>query len=614
MTETVASTGGNAELGLVIDPTLEALSTERRPRTLTKFRDPLRIPPVLRPEGDEIVTVVQQAAWARLHSELPPTRVWTYDGHFPGPTFEVRRGQRVRVAWTNRIEGAFPVTAVDVPLPEPGEPSPSTVPGLSGGTPIKEVTELPPWTVVHLHGAVTAAGNDGWADNGSLPGEAQLCEYLNDQPAMTLWYHDHAMMITRWNVYAGLVGMYLLRDEEEDALNLPSGDQEIPLIIGDRNLDADADGGLTGELVHKTVAARAFSGPFTLVNGAIWPHLDVERRWYRFRVLNAANARTYALSLQDEFGEPVHGAVWQIGTDSGLLPTPLPVPETGLVMAPAERADLLIDFAAFAGRKLRLVNAADPAGNSEVMEFRVGRRRVPDEFRRLPAKISDSYVRLGHDDPGHEHGHRLLVLANGVSGHGELWEMHRLDPEHDHIPEFDGVTVHDGYVQVQGADGEVITYHRMSRVFEDTVNWFVRQDSWEQWDILNLTGPTHPIHVHLVRFQATARSRFDISGFDSALGGTATPVRFLADGQLLPDEHGWKDTIRVASADLVSILAHFTGSTGQYMYHCHLLEHEDMGMMRPFVVAPDQVITLMEQLHGHGGGHHAAARATRMAS
>ncbi|APU14353.1 MULTISPECIES: multicopper oxidase family protein [Actinoalloteichus] len=587
-----------AEMSQVVDVTRASARTE-----LTKFRDPLRIPPVLRPEGGELVTVVQRATWVRLHSELPPTRVWTYDGHLPGPTFDVRRGQRVRVAWTNEIEGPFPVTAVDVPLPQPGEPSPSDEPGRSGGLPIPEVTQLPPWTVVHLHGAVTAAGNDGWADNGVLPGEAQICEYRNDQPAMTLWYHDHAMMITRWNVYAGLLGMYLLRDEEEDALNLPSGDQEVPLIICDRNLDVDEKGALTGALVHKTVEERGFSGPFTLVNGVIWPHLDVERRWYRFRVLNASNARTFTLSLRDERGEPITGTAWQIGTDSGLLPALLPLPAAGLVMAPAERVDLLIDFSVFAGRRLRLVNAAaNPGPNPEIMEFRVGRRRVTSDFRR-PTTVSGSYVRLRHDEHGHEHGRRLLVLANGTSGHGELWEMHRLDPKHDHIPEFDGVTVHDGYVQVQDARGEVVTYHRMSRVFEDTVNWFVRQDSWEQWDILNLTGPTHPIHVHLVRFQAVDRVRFDIGGFDQARGGTATPVRYVADGALLPDERGWKDTIRVGSTELVSILSHFTGSTGRYMYHCHLLEHEDMGMMRPFVVAPDPVVTLMEKLHGHGGDH-----------
>ncbi|ASO19805.1 Phenoxazinone synthase [Actinoalloteichus hoggarensis] len=583
---------------------------------LTKFLDPMPIPPVLRPAEDELTTIVKRAARVRLHSELPPTTVWTYDGHFPGPTIEVRRGRRVLVAWHNGIEGDFPVTAVDVPLPEEGEPSPSDLPGRGGGTPIPQVTRLPPWSVTHLHGGVVAAGSDGWANNAALPGESQLCEYPNQQPAAMLWYHDHAMMITRWNVYAGLLGTYLIRDDEEDALRLPAGDREIPLLIADRNLDTAADGSLTGALLHKTVAQRAFSGPFTLVNGVIWPHLEVDAAWYRLRVLNASNARTYRLRLQDEEGAPITGVVWQIGTDSGLLPEPVEIPPEGLIMAPAERADLLVDFRSLWGRTVRLHNTNGTPVHPEVMEFRVGTRRAVDRFR-LPVTISPSYERL--PGPHIAARERMLILANGPSGHGELWEMRRLDPAHDRIPEFDGVTVHDGYVQIQGRDGEVVTYRRLCRVFEDTVNWFVRHEDWEDWHMLSLAAPTHPMHLHLVRFQAVRRDHYVVTetrpdadgrpvvvgGFDESRGGTLTPIRYERSGDLLVDERGWKDTIRVARGEEVTIMARFEGSTGQYMYHCHLLEHEDMGMMRPFVVAPEPVVTLMEQLHGdHGPGDH----------
>ncbi|APU14354.1 MULTISPECIES: multicopper oxidase family protein [Actinoalloteichus] len=582
---------------------------------LTKFLDPMPVPPVLRPAEGELTTIVKQVAQTRLHSELPPTTVWTYDGHFPGPTIEVRRGRRVLLAWRNGIEGAFPVTAVDVPLPEEGEPSPSDLPGRGGGTPIPEVARLPAWSVTHLHGGVVAAGSDGWANNAVLSGESQLCEYPNQQPAAMLWYHDHAMMITRWNVYAGLVGTYLIRDDEEDALRLPSGDREIPLVIADRNLDVADDGSLTGALLHKTVAQRAFTGPFTLVNGVIWPHLAVGACWYRFRVLNSSNARTYRLALQDESGSPITGAAWQIGTDSGLLPEPVEIPADGLIMAPAERADLLIDFGPWRGRTVRLMNTGGTPVHPEVMEFRVETRRAVDRFR-LPAETSRSYERL--PGPHTAARHRLLILANGPTGHGQLWEMRRLDPAHDHIPDFDGVTVHDGFVQVQGPDGEVVTYRRLCRVFEDTVNWFVRHDDWEDWHMLSLAAPTHPMHLHLVRFQALARDHYVVTetvpgedgrpvvigGFDESRGGTLTPIRYEQSGTLLPDELGWKDTVRVARGEEVTIMARFEGSTGQYMYHCHLLEHEDMGMMRPFVVAPEPVVTLMEQLHGDGGHGH----------
>jgi spore coat protein A len=270
----------------------------RREHGLRMFRDPLPVPRVLRPR-DGRLTVTMRNAWVSLHSDLPRTRVWAYDGEFPGPTIEVRRGQRLRMEWRNRINGPHPAAAT----PEPGR---------DGAEPLPTVAAMPPWNVVHLHGGRTNAGNDGWMENGILPGEAQLSEYLNDQPATALWYHDHPMHVTAYSVFAGLAGMYLVRDDEEDELDLPCGDHEIPLVLCDRNLDTDADGNLTGQLLHKVAGDPGrmlpFMGPFMLVNGKIWPHLDVEPRWYRFRVLNASNARTYRLELRDEAGQPLPGA------------------------------------------------------------------------------------------------------------------------------------------------------------------------------------------------------------------------------------------------------------------------------------------------------------------
>jgi len=203
---------------------------------------------------------------------------------------------------------------------------------------------------------------------------------LNDQEATALWYHDHAMDITRFTVMSGLLGMYLIRDKEEDALNLPDGKYEVPLIICDRNLNTDSQGKLTGELLFKIPAITEaspipamppirtlfmFVGPYTLVNGVIWPHFKVETRWYRFRVLNASHNRSYKLFLIDEQNVSVKGAIKQIGTDSGLLGAALPIDE-GLTLAPAERADILINFSAFRGKNLRLVNTGrEPAGIPE---------------------------------------------------------------------------------------------------------------------------------------------------------------------------------------------------------------------------------------------------------
>jgi FtsP/CotA-like multicopper oxidase with cupredoxin domain len=330
---------------------------------LTKFRDPLPIPPVLRPGRTELLTVHMRTVHARLHSELPPTRMWAYDGRVPGPTIEVRRGQRLRVAWQNELTGSYPVTAVEVAN---GVPGATPGPGRDGAEPLPAVAALPPWTVVHLHGSRTGGGNDGWPENAVLPGNAQLSEYPNDQQATALWYHDHAMAITALNVMTGLAGMYLIRDDEEDALRLPHGDHEVPLIIADRNLDTDVGGNLTGELLHKVgilftepeKVTLPFLGPFTLVNGVIWPHFYVDARWYRFRMLNASNSRSYTLALHDDTGAPVAGALRQIGTDSGLLPVPLALDE--ITLAPAERADVLVDFSAFQGRSLTLMNTLNP--------------------------------------------------------------------------------------------------------------------------------------------------------------------------------------------------------------------------------------------------------------
>src|SRR5436190_16332493 len=248
------------------------------PLALTKFVDPLPIPPFIRVGGAQRrrVTIRLREAFVRLHAELPLTRVWTYNGHFPGPTLEVRQGQRLRVAWKNELRGPLPLTGVEVDHDV-------QQPGRGGATARTDLTAVPPWIVTHVHGIAVNGGSDGWPENAILPGAAQLAEYPNDQPAGTFWYHDHAMGLTRWNVLAGLAGMYLIRDHEEAALHLPSGDREVPLIIGDRNLDVDAAGNLSGDLLYKVSTFQTepehltvpFSGPFTLVNGKIWPFLAV---------------------------------------------------------------------------------------------------------------------------------------------------------------------------------------------------------------------------------------------------------------------------------------------------------------------------------------------------
>lgn len=577
---------------------------------LTKFLDPLPIPPVITvPAGKphESLKISMRPVSAKLHSQLSETCMWGYNGSFPGPTIEVRSGQSVQVIWENAITGTFPVSAVDVPLA-----SATAGPGRDGAELRAEVAALPPWTAVHLHGARTNALNDGWTENAVLPGNLQRSEYPNEQRATTLWYHDHAMGITSLNVMAGLMGMYLIRDDEEDALHLPCGEHEVPLIICDRNLNTDADGNLTSELLYKTLLVPGdlrlpFLGPFTPVNGVIWPHLKVDARWYRFRILNASNARAYRLVLRDEYGTPVAGALHQIGTDGGLLPKPTALDE--LTLLPAERADVLIDFSAHRGKSLVLGNTYDPSTglpppttpNPDVMQFQVGTAHVNDDFV-LPGTVAKSFVRLSHDLLPDDHAHRWMVLTLLTGRHPEMWEMDVIDQPPPGLPV-------DGIVQVRLADGTVQTLRRASRSFRDAANFYVEYNGWEIWNILNLSAVVHPMHLHLVQFQTIGlgRQRFDIQSFDNDKGGTSTPISYLAPGTLDTSDQGWKDTIRVGLPDageLVTIAARFEGGTGRYMYHCHILEHEDEGMMSTFIVTPKEVMAV-DPMHGggHGGGH-----------
>ncbi|WP_079170332.1 O-aminophenol oxidase PhsA [Mangrovactinospora gilvigrisea] len=583
---------------------------------LTPYRDPLRIPPVVRPEPGATTVVEQRHTWVRLHSQLPPTAMLAYDGSFPGPTIEVRRGEKARIAWTNAVDGEddYPLTAVSAPARGRTEVPPSAEPGRGDLVPDPRVPALPAWTVTHLHGAVTNAGNDGWAENAVVRGDAQLSEYPNRHRATGLWYHDHAMSITRFNVYAGLVGQYLIRDDEEDALGLPSGAHEIPLTLADRNLDTDAQGRLTGRLLYKTVVVDPknaetgqpvelpFTGPYTTVNGVIWPHLDVEARWYRFRLLNASNARFFDLVLVDEENRPVPHALVQIGSDGGLLPSPVPVDfdaatMESLTIAPAERMDLLLDFRALRGKRVRLVNRGgkgtgvpDPVGNvpfPEVMEFRVGTERTGDDFA-PPEVLDNSFVTYTHD--GFPHGHRMLLLTppgtKGGGGEPELWELEMVDGEPPvQLPA-------DGWVQVKGKDGTVTTYRRTARRFEDSLNFMLAHGDFEVWNFLNISGITHPMHIHLTDFQILGRDGYDASGFDPKAAGTRTPIAWTpaASGTIAPNEHGHKDVFQSRSGQMLAVMGQFTGGYGRFMYHCHLLMHEDMGMMRPFTVMPREAI------------------------
>ena len=500
--------------------------------------------------------------------------------------------------------------------------------------------------MTHLHGARVPADSDGWPDNTAVSGQTTRYTYPNGQAATFLWYHDHAMHVTRLNVFAGLAGAWLVRDDEEAALRLPQGSHELPLVIQDRNLDVDANGDFTGAFLHKTevkTGPAEFFGPYTLVNGKIWPRASVDPVLYRLRLLNGSNARTYRLILLDDRGESVNHSLWQIGCDQGLMQNKTPLSDSGLILAPAERADLLVDFAAFAGRSLHLWNTAEaPFDDDPSLEPTAA--QVKGELLGL---LADPLAKADAVDPQNAFRRRLFpqVMRFDVSRTAAgtpyrapadpLWKAPRPPlsftpttpvritalveepPEDPSAPDATTMLVFWEFVPVAevptppGATVVNFTYYhpgkgvmeirpywKAAEGFYDQLNWRVHLDATELWYVVNLTNDTHPVHVHLVDFTVSQRYDFVWDGGSGPFEpGGATPLTHVdattADA-IEPNVVGPKDTVRVNPGQMVGIALTFSPFPGRYVYHCHILEHEDHDMMRPFVVVPGWV-----PHHGH---------------
>ena len=488
---------------------------------LEPFVDPLPVPGAAPTDGlrasptDPAVQlpyyrIAMRESEVQVHRDLKPTRIWGYAGMFPGPRLETRKGQGILVEWVNALPAKH-FLPIDPRLhgAEPGQP---------------EVR-----AVVHLHGAKVPPGSDGFPENWYTPGNSRLYHYPSEQDAAMLWYHDHAMGINRLNVYAGLLGPFFIRDDAEDALELPQGNHEIPVVLCDRMLDTD------GQLLYPVSGypgadwVPELFADTTLVNGKLLPYLEVEARQYRLRVLNASNSRTYLLSLSN--GQPLH----QIGTDQGLLAAPVTLDR--LSLASAERADLIVDFAGHAGERIELNNGVAP-----LMQFRVA---AATERRHsvLPAT--------------------LRPVERVAESEASATRVHTLD-EKDDLVSNPVVLLLDGR-------------HWDMPVTETPV-----LGTTEIWSFVNLTEDAHAVHLHTVRFQILDRRRFDVSHFRRS-GQLRYMGRAVAPE---PGEAGWKDTVRADARTVTRIIVRFDGYTGRYVWHCHMLEHEDNDMMRPFEIIP----------------------------
>src|SRR5438105_1356499 len=387
---------------------------------------------------------------------------------------------------------------------------------------------------------------------------------------------------------------------------------EVPRSMHDRNFNDAGRGRLTGQLVHKTDpdVMEAFA-PFTVVNGKVWPILDVRPATYRFRVINGSNARTYRLVLLRD-GNSELERVTQIGTDHGLLPTPARLPSDGLVLASAERADLLVDFSDLEpGSELILLNTASapfdgasfPAARAleaasldgllpfpQTMCFRV----IPGlgASRSIPTVLATDYVPPPAEELADAPRRAIALVEREVEGQANMLTMRELRiVEDDHAGPLVTVTTSE----------RITRYRAVAAHFEDVTTFFPMLGQFEVWQLINLTGDTHPIHVHLDPFQILARHpiRYQIpdAGIEDVDITASVILGRAPDDELShaidDNERGLKDTIRVNPNEIVEIAVRFTAYSGRYMYHCHILEHEDRDMMRPFVTMAPELMPFM---------------------
>lgn len=440
----------------------------------------------------------------------------------PGPLIKVDQNTRVRVRVTNALPAVHPTFGH----------------ALS--------------TSVHLHGSASLPQYDGYADDVTTSGKYKDYWYPNHQGPRTLWYHDHGVHYTAQNAYSGLIAQYHLQNAWEKA-NLPQGKYDVPLIVSDAMFDK------TGKLAYLDRDHSGLWGDVVMVNGTPWPYHEVERRFYRFRILLATLSRSMNLKFVNTRTKAVL-PTYVVATDGGLM-TPQAI--TNWRHAGAERYEVMVDFKGCQiGDKIELQNASnknnvDYLHTGKVMQFRVTAESTETRW--------NSVV-----NPPASELHAVMSKTKAVSR-----RTRKIDLEHDDVTnEFmiNGKTWHD----VQDANWDI---------FADESGDYPKPGDYEVWQIENKSGGWyHPLHIHLVDFQILSRK-----------GGA---------GKVNPWEKGPKDVVYVGEGEIIEVLVQYAmapaaypdgRSTGQagitadrggrYMIHCHNLAHEDHDMMSQFFVA-----------------------------
>ncbi len=612
------------------------------PTTIHKYAAPLVIPPVMPPLTgprnhaiDRYAIAVRQFRQQILPPGMAATTVWGYGSaphrgtfNYPAFTIEARVDRPVRVKWINDLvdrNGRYlpHLLPVDPTLHWANPPGgihgrdsrpkfPSTPGPYRGPVPI----------VTHLHGSHSTEESDGFAEAWYLPhatnipaGYARVgsfyeefrakfkarwhqgwppgtavFQYQNDQRATTMWFHDHTLGMTRLNVYAGPAGFYLLRGGSSDLpkgvlpgpaprLGDPAGTRyyEIPIAVQDRSFNRDGSlfypasrrffDGFGGPYIPGSDISPIFNPEFfgntMVVNGRTWPALAVEPRRYRLRFLNGCNSRFLLLKIVSDplAPRPAKAAVpfWQIGTEGGFLPRPVQLDQ--LLMGLAERADVIVDFTGMpVGTELYLINegpdepfgggepgeefdAADPATTGQVMRFTV----VPLASRDV--SVPPEQLRLPTFTPL-----------------GPATKRRRVSLNEEDSAVLEGVGPRAALLGTLDARG-----HPVHLGWDDPITEHPALGATEIWELHNFTADAHPIHIHEVQFQVVDRQPFEPSA-----GATRPPERW---------ETGYKDTVIAYPGEITRVKAKFD-LAGLYVWHCHIVEHEDNEMMRPYRVGP----------------------------
>jgi spore coat protein A len=439
-------------------------------------------------------------------------------------------------------------------------------------------------TIATYDPTISAKSPVGYEPGSDVQNAKMVHHYPNLPGACLGWYHDHALGITRLNVYAGMAGGFIVTDDTEAMLVkqgvLPTvgGRFDVPLVIQDRMFYADGSWAYPDQPPANRCTPwpggpstlAEFFGDCMIVNGKTWPVLDVEPAKYRFRFLNGCNSRFLDLAVD------LGGRLQVIGTEGGFLPAP--VARDSLLMGPAERFDVIFDFAPFSGKTVKLINkggkkpypggsAPRPDIDGTIMQFRVksSMTGAAEITASLPAKINLNPSPLSKRDQAV--ATRRVLLFEGMDEFGRA------------LPVL-------GQVVGDPAAG----FTALPLMWNDPVTERPKTGTVEIWEIYNTTPDAHPVHLHELLFSVLDRQpiRFDKSDAMSACNTPMKTFPIQLEGQARPSElyeRGFKDTVIAYPGEVTRIVPDFTATKpGRFVWHCHILEHEDHEMMRPYEI------------------------------